>query len=134
MGPGNRALPGARERGFGVSVGIVCCLVAAYLLWRGRFTGAQIAGGLGTSLVILGLLRPSLLKVPSDLWWAFSHALGWLNARVILTSLFVVLLTPVGLLWRVTGKDPLRRRRQMAGGWMPYPARYRDRKHYERMF
>jgi hypothetical protein len=43
-------------------------------------------------------------------------------------------LTPLGLIWRVTGKDPLSRKRARWNGWSAYPARYRDRKHYERMY
>jgi len=35
---------------------------------------------------------------------------------------------------RVIGKDPLTRRRTQWPGWSPYPARYRDPKHYSRMY
>ncbi len=66
-------------------------------------------------------------------WWKLVHVLGYINARIILTVLFTVLLVPIGLFWRVAGKDPLGRRR--AGtGWSPYPGRYRDPKHYSRMY
>lgn len=68
------------------------------------------------------------------LWWRLVRVLGWINSRVLLTALFVLLLTPIGLLWRLIGHDPLRRRRESGGGWMPYPVRYRDRRHYDRMF
>jgi hypothetical protein len=43
-------------------------------------------------------------------------------------------LVPIALIWRLTGKDPLARRRDKWPGWSPSPARYRDRKHYERMY
>jgi hypothetical protein len=80
------------------------------------------------------LLRPSLLKWPSAGWWLFAKALGYVNARILLTVLFGLVLTPLGLIWRVTGKDPLSRKRARWNGWSAYPARYRDRKHYERMY
>jgi len=48
--------------------------------------------------------------------------------------MFSLLLVPVSLLWRLIGKDPLARRRDTFEGWTPYPARYRDRTHFERMF
>jgi hypothetical protein len=122
------------ERSFGVSVGIVLCLIAAVLFWRGRVVRAEWLGGVGAVLLVLGVGRPSLLKWPSAAWWRFAKALGYINARVLLTVLFGVVLTPLGLLWRLTGKDPLSRRREGWSGWSAYPARYRDRKHYERMF
>jgi hypothetical protein len=122
------------ERSFGVSVGGVLCLIAAVLLWRGRATRAEWVGGVGVILLVLGVLRPSLLKWPSAGWWRFAKALGYVNARILLTVLFGLVLTPLGLLWRITGKDPLARKRARWAGWSTYPARYRDRKHYERMY
>jgi saxitoxin biosynthesis operon SxtJ-like protein len=122
------------ERSFGVSVGAVLCAIAIVLAWRGRVSRAEWLGGVGAVLLVLGLVRPSLLKWPSVAWWRFAQALGYVNARILLTVLFGLVLTPLGLLWRLTGKDPLTRRRAQWSGWADYPARYRDRRHYERMF
>ena len=122
------------ERSFGVSVGGVLCVIAAVLVWRGRLTRAEWVGGVGAVLLVLGLVRPSLLKWPSAGWWRFAKALGYVNARILLTVLFGLVLTPLGLLWRLTGKDPLTRRRDRWSGWSAYPDRYRNRKHYERMY
>lgn len=126
--------PHARERSFGLSVGTVLCLIAFYQLWRERPAVAATAGAAGVLLLLLGIASPALLRRPSDLWWRLSHALAYVNTRVLLTIVFAVLLVPLGLIWRVIGRDPLARRRAQAPGWSPYPARYRDRTHYRRMF
>ena len=126
--------PANPERSFGLSVGIVLCAIAALLLWRGRIARAEVLGGIGAVLVLAGLVHPPLLKYPSAAWWRFSRVLGHFNARVLLTLLFSIVLVPLAMFWRLTGKDPLARRRANWPGWTPYPARYRDRKHYERMF
>jgi hypothetical protein len=142
---GGAALPAGRpllmsrnpvnpERSFGLSVGTFLCLLAVVLLWRGRIARAEVLGAIGAGLVLLGGVRPSLLKWPSALWWRFARALGYVNARVILTVLFVVVLVPLSLIWRLTGKDPLARRRKTWSGWLPYPSRYRDSRHYLRMY
>ena len=122
------------ERSFGVSVGIVLCVIAALLVWRGRILRAEILGGIGLVLLVAGLLYPPILKWPSAAWWRFSRVLGYVNARILLTLLFSLVLLPLSIVWRLTGKDPLERRRQRWPGWSPYPARYRDRTHYTRMF
>lgn len=122
------------ERSFGVSVGIVLLLIAGYLWWSDRTLAAQIVGGIGLVLTTLGRFRPSLLKWPSALWWKFALLLGHVNARVILTLIFVVVLTPIAVVWRVIGRDPLAMRRRTWTGWTQYPARYRDRAHFERMY
>jgi hypothetical protein len=48
--------------------------------------------------------------------------------------LFAIVLVPLSLVWKLIGKDPLTRSRRTWPGWSPYPARYRDRQHYERMY
>jgi len=122
------------ERSFGVSVGAVLCVLAAILLWRHRVLRAEVLGGVGAVLLVLGLAAPALLKWPSRYWWMFSLALGRVMARVWLTLLFAIVLMPISLIWRVIGRDPLARRRERWPGWSAYPERYRDRKHYSRMF
>ena len=122
------------ERSFGVSVGAVLLVIAAALWWRGRVGRAEILGGIGAVLLLFGAVRPQLLKWPSAIWWRFAGVLGYVNARILLTLLFSVLLVPLSLVWRMLGKDPLARRREQFPGWTPYPERYRDRTHFERMF
>jgi hypothetical protein len=122
------------ERSFGISVGGVLLVIALALWWRGRVGRAEILAGIGSVLLFFGLVQPRLLKWPSAAWWKFSRVLGYINARILLTLMFSLLLVPVSLLWRLIGKDPLSRRRDKFEGWTPYPARYRDRTHFERMF
>ncbi len=123
-----------RERAFGKSVGTVLILIALALAWRGRIARAEILGGIGVVLVLFGFVRPSVLKLPSDAWWAFAAVLGWINARVLLSVAFFIVLTPLGWIWRLTGRDPMARRRDVYAGWKPYPERYRDGKHFDNMF
>lgn len=123
-----------RERSFGLSVGTVLCLIALFLFWRGRPLRAEVLGGIGALLVLLGWMHPPLLKWPSALWWRVAYVLGYVNARILLTLLFAILLVPLSIVWRLTGNDPLARRRDKWPGWSTYPARYRDRRHYERMY
>lgn len=123
-----------RDRAFGLSVGTVLLLIAAYSLWRERVLLAELLGGVGAILVTLGYLRPSLLLRPSRLWWQMAHVLGWMNARVILTVVFALVLVPLSLVWRLIGRDPLARRRASWPGWVAYPARYRNHRHVERMY
>jgi hypothetical protein len=122
------------ERSFGISVGVVLCAIAALLWWRGRIGRAEIVAAIGLTLLVAGLVYPPLLKYPSAGWWRLSRALGHVNARVLLTLVYALVFVPISLLWRMTGKDPLQRRRATWRGWTPYPERYRDRKHYERMY
>jgi hypothetical protein len=122
------------EKSFGVSVGAVLIAIGVALWWRGRPLRAEILGGVGSVLLLAGLVYAPVLKYPSAAWWRFSRVLGHVNARILLTVFFVVVFMPVSAVWRLTGKDPLARRRSSWRGWTPYPPRYRDPKHAQRMF
>jgi len=126
--------PANPERSFGVSVGGVLLAFALILLWRRRIGRAEVLGGIGAVLLAFGLIAPTLLKWPSALWWKFSRALGHVMARFWLTLLFFLILTPVSLVWKMIGRDPLDRRRDKWPGWSKYPERYRNRKHYDQMY
>jgi hypothetical protein len=127
-----KPLPGT-DRSFGASVGGVLCVIAAALWWRHRVMRAEIIGTIGGALVLLGLAAPSLLTRPRIWWWRVARVVGDFNARVLLTVMFFLVFLPLGIVWRLTGKDPLARRRR-AAGWSPYPTRYRDRHHFLRMY
>jgi hypothetical protein len=122
------------ERSFGISVGAVLCAIAAALVWRGRMGRAELLGTIGVVLLSCGLLYPPILRGPSAIWWRFSRVLGHFNARVLLTLMFALVFVPLSLLWRLIGKDPLARKRDRWPGWSTYPAKYRDKHHYMRMF
>ena len=134
MKPHDGALMPGTERSFGLSVGAVLCVIAALLFWRGRPIRAEIIGAIGAALVVLGTAAHSLLRRPRLWWFRGARIVGDFNARVLLTLMFMVVLVPLGLIWRLTGKDPLTRRRNASPGWSPYPNRYRDRRHYLRMY
>jgi hypothetical protein len=122
------------ERSFGISVGTVLILIAAYRWWQDRLLAAQILAGIGAVLVALGYTAPMLLKWPSAVWWKIAMVLGYVNARVILTIIFTLVLTPIAILWRLLGRDPLARKLRTWQGWTPHPDRYKQRDHYKRMY
>jgi hypothetical protein len=121
------------NQSFGRAVGGVCVLVSAYEIWRGRPTLAWVLGAVGVTLLALSWIAPRVLAVPARIWWRFAEVLGWVNLRIVLTVFFVVVMTPVGVLFRVFGRDPLARR-ATGSTWVPYRAGRRGTRHYERMF
>jgi len=121
------------ERSFGLSVGGVAIGAAALAWWRGYPTVALVLSAAGALLVVFGLVAPAALRIPNRVWWRFAQAVGWVNARVLLTLFFVLVLVPVGLAMRLVGRNPLRASRAHTN-WSPYPSRTRDPRHYDRLF
>ena len=125
--------PAPTHRSFGLTVGGVLLLFAAFTLWRGHTTRAEVLGAIGALLIVMALVRPSALAGLAAGWSKVGHALGWFNSRVLLTVMFMVVLWPVGAISKLFGNDPLERRRRDSM-WSPYPERMRDPKHFERLF
>ena len=121
------------ERSFGMSVGGVCLVLALWLWWRGSETTWMVLASIGTVLAGFGAVAPSFLRGPNKVWWRFAQVLGWVNSRIILGLFFALVLTPVGVVMRVFGRNPLHGMRGPTN-WGVYPSRIRDPRHYERMF
>ena len=83
---------------------------------------AEVIGGIGGVLRVLGPVHPPLLKWPSVWWWRFARALGYVNARVLLTVLFVARARAARSVWRLTGQGSAGAPQAPRGpGWSPYP-------------
>lgn len=137
-GSGGRALMGGtqRERTFGFTVGGAVMVVAAIAAWKGHALPARLASAAGGALVLLGWVRPAWLRPLEAAWRRLSHALGWVNTRVLLTVLFFGVVTPIAVVMRWSGRDLLRRRGRTplpGTSWEPYPAARRGAAHYERL-
>ncbi|HEV7682697.1 MAG TPA: SxtJ family membrane protein [Pyrinomonadaceae bacterium] len=129
-----KSLRAARE--FGLVVGGVFVLLGAWWLYRGKFaSAAHIILPLGSLLVLLGLIWPRALVLPNKAWMLLAEGLSFVSTRIILAAVFFLVVTPIGVVKRLSGWDPLSRR--SAGGtsyWRPYSERQRDKRHYEKMF
>jgi hypothetical protein len=124
------------EREFGLIVGSVFVLLAAWWLYRGKFFPAtQVILTLGTLLIFLSLTYPRALVLPHKAWMMLAEALSFVTTRIILAAVFFLVVTPIGVVKRFLGWDPLNRRSASRDSyWMPYSERQRDPRHYEKMY
>ena len=58
--------------------------------------------------LILAITKPSLLLFPYYAWMKLGHILGWVNSRIILGIVYLIVLQPIALIMRIFGHDPLR--------------------------
>jgi hypothetical protein len=102
-----------QERQFGLLFTAVFTLVAFWPLWPLHAPNYYWLAGAGAWL-LAALTVPGWLAPLYKTWMAFGHVLGWINARIILGIVFFVVVTPIGLIMRLSGKDLLRMRRGKA--------------------
>jgi len=122
-------------REFGLTVGgiLVILGIIALLRHKGSYPYLLIPGA---ALVIFGLVFPVALLPFQKAWMAFAVVIGYFMSRVILTVLFYAVITPIGVVTRLFGKDMLDERieKLRASYWKERPAAPQDRKSYENQF
>jgi len=58
--------------------------------------------------LIFAIFKPNLLFYPYCLWMKIGHILGWINSKLILSIVFLIVLLPIAIIMRTFGYDPLR--------------------------
>lgn len=91
---------------FGLTIGAVLFLIGAVLLLLNRFTYPFFMSA-GILFAAAGILFPVVLKPIQILWMTLAVIMGFIMTRVILSILFYIVITPIGFLMRIAGKDLL---------------------------
>ena len=110
-------------------------LIIAALQWR-RGTAQWVWVAL-IAIAVLFLLAaavaPSLLRPVYRGWMRVGEVLAWINTRIILTLIFFLVVTPIGLLMRLFGRSPIARARSDSYWTDVEPHSYGNR-HVEKQF
>ena len=91
-------------RNFGITISVILLIIAGFLFWKEK-ESFQILFTFGVTLCILGIAIPFILKPIYWVWMIFATILGWIMTRVILSLLFYIIFTPIGLIPRFFGKQ-----------------------------
>jgi hypothetical protein len=130
-------IQGTREevRKFGILFAVVFTAVTVYVRYRemGSWYWFLVAAG---GFLLSGHVAPSLLRPLYLGWMRFAYVLGWINTRVLLGIFFYLVLTPVGLVLRMMGKDLLDSKvdRQAVTYWKKREGSRTPPEQYERLF
>jgi len=106
----NKSLKEYRE--FGLLIGVLAPLIFGILL--------PIIYGhdpilwtlwLGLISISLAFIQPRILSYPYKIWMQFGHVLGWINSRIILVFIYILVLLPIAIFMRIFGYDPLKKKK-----------------------
>jgi hypothetical protein len=92
-------------------------------LARGHFITALILAVFALTIGPLGLVRPDWLRWLYVGWMIVAFPIGWTVSQIMLAVMFFGLFTPIGLAFRLAGRDPLDRARppKRTSYWVPKP-------------
>ena len=94
------------NRSFGIVFSIVFLLIAIYPLINNeelRIWSLVIA----IIFLVLGLINSKVLTPLNKLWFKFGLLLGRIISPIVMGLIFFLVVTPIGLLMRIIGKDLL---------------------------
>ena len=122
-------------REFGLTIGIILVILGGVSLWRGKPFYPYFLG-VGGLFIVLGLTLPHILKPLQKIWMSFSIIIGFFVSRLILSILFYAVLTPMGLIMRLLGKDILDQRidKTRRSYWHERDTGVKDKKSYENQY
>jgi hypothetical protein len=118
-------------------------LLPLFLAFGGAFVGRRSGAwtavfavwGLGGIFCLAGVLRPTLARPLFVGWMRAAYPIGWAVSNALVIAVYWFVITPIGTIMRMLGKDPLEPSRDRSAGtyWVEHdPAEHRSR--YFRQF
>jgi len=84
----------------GMAMVLICLLI-------GIFLDKLLFFSLATGILLINMIWPKFFRPLAILWIALSYFLGTIVSKVLLSIIFFVIVTPVGLTRRILGIDSL---------------------------
>ena len=96
-------------RDFGLIIGFLFPLLIGWILpGIGGHPFRSWTLWIGIPSLILAIFKPVILFYPYKYWMKLGFILGWLNSRIVLMLVFLIVLQPIALIMGLLGHDPLR--------------------------
>lgn len=122
-------------RKFGITFGVILLVIAGFSLLKEKEL-FQIFLAISIILFLTAFIIPVILKPVYWIWMIFATILGWIMTRIILSLLFYIIITPIGLISRLFGKQFLKLRweKSKESYWNFRTNEYPQKQNYEKQF
>jgi Saxitoxin biosynthesis operon protein SxtJ len=122
-------------RKFGITIGsaLVVFAVVFYFLDKSYYLYFGVAGLI---LIVVGILFPIVLKPLNKIWMSLAVVLGWFSSRIILTIVFYLVLTPISIIAKISGKKFLDLKFKLGSEtyWIKREIKKPDQSSYEKQY
>lgn len=111
-------LTAAHGRRFGFTLGAAFLALGAVAWWRGGRIAPLVFTVLAVPLVLGALAMPTALGPVERAWMAFAERLARITTPIAMGIVFYLVMTPIGLVMRALGKNPLDHRSARDSFWI----------------
>lgn len=98
----------SRVRSFGTLFAVIgIVIVPAIVFWkRGMWTDtSSVSAVIGFLFLLGGRFAPAMLRPLYIAWMRLAMILNWIMTRVIISLVFLLIMTPIGLVRRLSGSS-----------------------------
>jgi hypothetical protein len=114
-------LTAAQGRRFALTVGAAFLVFAGIAWWRGHPTSSAVLGTLGGVLSLAGLVIPTYLGPVEREWMRLAHLISKVTTPIVMGVMYLGVLTPIGVLRRLFGGNPVVHAAYDASYWKSRP-------------
>ena len=107
----------ASGRKFGLTVGAAFVVLALIARWRGHAVSFLTLGVIGMLLLLAGLVIPTALGPVERAWMGLAKAISRITTPLFMSVLYFLVLTPIAVIRRAIGGNPLVHRAGPLGFW-----------------
>jgi hypothetical protein len=88
---------------------VLICLLLGYWGKFPKFLPVSLV------LLLITMVWPNAFRAPATLWFGLSHLMSSVVSRVVLTIVYFLVVTPIGLIRRATGADSMQLKKWKQG-------------------
>ncbi|MGR6872804.1 SxtJ family membrane protein [Pseudomonas sp. HK3] len=96
------------DKSFGVFASIVALIIGLYFYYVGNLYASSISVGVSVLVILTVLTKPSVLRPLNFGWLYLGLFLGAVISPLVLGSIYFLIITPVAVILRISGRDELR--------------------------
>lgn len=93
------------------------------LLILGLYYEHDLYFKIATATLVASMAIPIIFRQLGFVWFGFAHVLGTIASKIILTITYILLVLPVGLFRKLTGKDSLKLKQWKKSGESAFTVR-----------
>ena len=111
-------------------------LLSGVLFWRHGFVltqSLQVTGGITVAWVVWGVVATPTLKPVYHFWMWLAFVLNFVMTRVILGLMFFVVMLPISMMMKISGKDFLGMKTKQETYWKKRESKTPNQ-HFEKLY